>query len=929
MSTLIEGKEHYLHVISHTHWDREWRYSFQQFRIMLVEMMDHLLETLREHPDYRHFHLDAQTIVLDDYYEVKPEKRAEVEQFIRDGRIIVGPWYVLPDPSPVSGESLLRNLLIGMTATREIGGTGITGYSPFGFGQVSQMPQIYQGFGIDSIMFYRGNNRYETKSEYLWEGPDGSQLLGFRIAELFGRANFWVNVYRPVVLNKWPFNWDYVWDERQLPYHACDGDSYARYDYYLLENRDQVSYHPENLPKALETLKEQSLRDATTRHLLYLDGHDQSEPHPRVAQIVAEANRLFPEDQYLHSSLADYVAAVKSEVKDLQVKHGEFRYTNIDGLWLNLYYGVLASRLYLKQSNHEAENALHGLCEPLCSSAWLLGQEYPTGLLNIAWKQLLQNQAHDSIAGCAIDKVHEDCEYRTRQIREIADTEAMLSLGTLVKHIDAAHLPEDSLLLTIYNALPYVREEICSAVVDVPATWKPGSLRLIDSQGKKAPVQVIAEENFGALVKIPREFPLPYAVRRFHLRFAAGTVLGLGYKTFVVQSEAGIRRNTGSLLTGPHSMANAYLAVEINADGTFALRDKMNGNSYTDLHYFEDTSDIGDPWSRKTVQQEATITSLGAPAKISCIEDGPLSAKFRVVVPLSLPKCALPNGSRRAEEEVEMEMISILTLNRDARRLEIETTFENTVRDHRLRVMFPTDLDCDVSWAESQFDVVSRPIQRPDDASWKEPAPTAHPQLNFCDLSDGRCGLAVLNRGLPEYEAVDDTRRTLAITLLRTHRFPLIGADPDTAPEHPFEKGGQCLRVHTQQYALYPHAGNWEVGDVLPQAYAVNIPLHVALSGRPTGTLPLEASFFTIDSRRITLAALKKAHERDSLALRLSNPTDETITTTIQSLLPLQEAYLLAFDEQRQETLTIAGEKILTVMLPPKKVVTIEVVRGA
>ena len=202
-------------------------------------------------------------------------------------------------------------------------------------------------------------------------------------------------------------------------------------------------------------------------------------------QIVADANRLFPEDQYVHGSLAGYIDAVKREVKDLKVMHGEFRYTNIDGLWLNLYYGVLASRLYLKQSNREAENALHGICEPLSSTAWLLGADYPTGLLNIAWKELLQNQAHDSIAGCSIDKVHEDCEYRTRQVREIADTQAMLSMGSLVKHIDAEHLPEDAILLTVYNALPYAREEVCFAVVDVPPGWNAGSFPCSTATGTR------------------------------------------------------------------------------------------------------------------------------------------------------------------------------------------------------------------------------------------------------------------------------------------------------------------------------------------------------------------------------------------------------------------------------------------------------------
>ena len=181
-------------------------------------MMDHLLEMLAENPEYKFFHLDSQTIVLADYFEVKPEKRDEVLAHIRSGRLNIGPWYILPDPSPVSGESLVRNLLIGMAETKALGGQNISGYSPFGFGQVSQMPQIYQGFGLDNIFFYRGNNKQETRSEFIWEGPDGSRLLGFRVAELFGRANFWVNVYRPAVLNKFPMDWTYELERRPVAF---------------------------------------------------------------------------------------------------------------------------------------------------------------------------------------------------------------------------------------------------------------------------------------------------------------------------------------------------------------------------------------------------------------------------------------------------------------------------------------------------------------------------------------------------------------------------------------------------------------------------------------------------------------------------------------------------------------------------------------
>ncbi len=917
-----------MHVISHTHWDREWRYSFQQFRIMLVQMMDHMLTLLDEYPEYKCFHLDSQTIALDDYFEVKPEKRDAVRARVSSGRLNIGPWYILPDPSAVSGESLVRNLLIGTTATRALGGKNVSGYSPFGFGQVSQTPQLYRGFGLDHIFFYRGNNKQETRSEFTWEGPDGSRLLGFRVAEIFGRANFWVNVYRPAVLGKFPFDWTYTWKERQLPYHECDTSSYLRFDYYLLENADPHTYYPENLEKGLATLREQSMAHATTSQLVCLDGHDQSEPHPRVMQIVADANRLTG-DRYLQSTFTDYVKAMKAESGDLQVKHGEFRYPNIDGMWLNLYYGVLGARMYLKLNNREAENALHGQCEPLCTLAWLLGAEYPAGLLNIAWRHLLMNQGHDSIAGCSIDKVHEDCEYRTRQVTEIAGTLGMMSLGGLIQHVNAGHLPEDAILLTIFNPLMHERQEVCQAAVDIPADMKSNSIRLFDDGGVEVPVHVIREEPFNVTVKIPREFPLPYAVKRYHIRFATGSVPALGYKTFHVRPEAGKRRNRGSLLTGPRSMANEHLAVAINPDGTLTVTEKAGGRTYCDLHYFEDSSDVGDPWTRKTVQQERLVTTLGTPARISCLEDGALSAQFLVVMPLTIPKAALPDSTRRGDDEVTLEITSLITLNKGSRRVEIETSFTNSARDHRLRAMFPTDLVTDLSWADSPFDVVSRAIRVPDDSTWKERQPTVHPQLDFCDLSDGQAGFALLNRGLLEYEAVDDARRTLALTLMRTYRFPMIGADPDVTTEHPSEKGGQCLRDFTVRYALCPHEGDWEAGDVAAQARDFNLPLRVALHGRPSGTLPMQASLLAVNDRRVMLSAVKKAEARDSVVLRLCNPTAHVITATLRSLLPIAEAHRLNLEETREVALPVAGGHEVALAFPPKVILTVELVPGS
>ena len=132
-------------VVSHTHWDREWYLPFQLYRIKLVRLIDRLLAILDSDPAYAYFMLDGQTVVLEDYLEVRPERRADLEGYIRSGRVLAGPWYILPDEFLVGGEAVIRNLLRGHAIARQFGGVMEVGYVPDPFGQISQLPQILRG----------------------------------------------------------------------------------------------------------------------------------------------------------------------------------------------------------------------------------------------------------------------------------------------------------------------------------------------------------------------------------------------------------------------------------------------------------------------------------------------------------------------------------------------------------------------------------------------------------------------------------------------------------------------------------------------------------------------------------------------------------------------------------------------------------------
>src|SRR5271154_3144101 len=129
-----------MHVVSHTNWDREWYLSFQQYRLRLVDLVDHLLEILDKDKEYKYFTLDGQTVVLDDYFEIKPQNKKRLQDYVKKGRLFVGPWYILPDEFLVSGEATIRNLMLGHRKAEEMGAVMKIGYIPDPFGHITQMP---------------------------------------------------------------------------------------------------------------------------------------------------------------------------------------------------------------------------------------------------------------------------------------------------------------------------------------------------------------------------------------------------------------------------------------------------------------------------------------------------------------------------------------------------------------------------------------------------------------------------------------------------------------------------------------------------------------------------------------------------------------------------------------------------------------------
>jgi mannosylglycerate hydrolase len=913
-----------MHVVSHTHWDREWRYPFQEFRMFLIDMFDELIKELDRNPDYKYFLLDSQTIPLEDYLAMKPEKEQDLRRHVEAGRIHIGPWYCLPDTPEISGESIVRNLLMGKKITEEWKGQKWSGYSPFSFGHSSQMPQIYLGFGLDHMFFYRGNNNRVTKHEFIWEGPDGSQIMGMRSVNPYGRANWYVHVYRSVGLNKRPFQWDYHWSEGQLPFHPCDEELHG-FDYLLLDGKHTQKLYLENLPKALEEIKSHAVKDATCNHLLYLDGMDQVNAYPRTPEIVDYANELNTGDKYIHSSFDDYVQAVKKNAKNLEVKKGEFRYTMVEGMWQNLFPGMLCARMYLKQQNRQCENKLQKNADTWAALAEIMGMEYPKGMMIQAWKYHLANQSHDSIAGCSVDLVHEDVEYRNRQVRYLADNVSRLSLGYLIQNINNSKFPENAVCMIAFNPTQYQRTEVVNAVLDIPEESNASWFTVEDDNGKEMPVQFIKNYKFGPIVKNPYEFPIPYKAKRFHCAIQVENIPGLGYKSFQIKPQPDQRINIGTLSPKANVLENEYLRAEILPDGRINLLNKENGVSYEGLHYFRDHSDVGDHATQRPADDDEIFTSIGAHTEISKTLDGPLLVQYKITITMRLPREALADRSRRSSDKVEYKIISFITLKKGSRYLAVRTEVNNNVRDHKLCVLFPTGYKgIEKSYSETHFDVPERDIRLPDTSTWKEPMLPYYPQYMFCGIEDENTGLAILNVGLVEYAAHDDEDRTIGLTLLRTYRFPIIGANPEDVSTDETQTMCHCLRPMTFEYAIYPYAGDWNQGNVFQHANQFNLKLRLNQAGRSQGELPTQMSFIKIEPNQLVLSAVKKSARMDSLVVRIFNPTEETVNGSIKFWKKIKNANLVDLNESPVSKADFKGDSV-KISATKNKIVTMEI----
>jgi len=887
--------------VSHTHWDREWYQTFQQFRFRLVRLVDQLLDLL-DGSDFLFFTLDGQTIVLDDYLEIRPEQQGRIRRLVEAGKLMIGPWYVLPDEFLEGPEAMVRNLLAGRRGCRRFGPDPQPMeqicYIPDTFGHVGQLPQIAAGFGQQAVCLWRGVG--DAPTELRWAAPDGTERLLLHLRDSYSNGAL-------------------------LP---PDEAGFIR---TLSAQIDSLAPH------------------TPTSHLLLMVGTDHMAPHAELPGHLPAAEAALG-CRVVQSTLPAYLSAVQAELgaeglAALTLRQGELRSPQR----AHLLPAVLSSRIWIKQWNARCESLLSRCAEPFGAIAEQLdGDRGRRGFLRTAWTWLLQNHPHDSICGCSVDQVHREMRTRfawSEQIAEQVTQAGLLAIAAQVNttptgqsdaesvalpsivvfnptagprseriHVGVEPAPQDEFVVLDEGGQPVdrratepaLREQYSQAMDRDTLTTMVSMLAVSGGQvgaglfphridiwarGDVGHIEVVARHSASAegpdiLTRAMADLQALLAdpaVNTFQIRILepaslelellARDVPGFGYKTYRL---AAGHRLDGLDMIGlvSNPIENEFFRVEADPDdGTVTVTDKETGLILPGLNRFVDGGDRGDEYTFTPPERDLIVDRPEARPVISPQENN-LGAELKIEQTYRLPQALeAQDRSRRSDRWVEVPITTRVSLTPGVRRVEFETTVDNRAQDHQLRVHFPTPIITDRSWAESHFDVVERPIALPTGtAGWAEQPTGCQPQLGFVDVSDGQRGLMLLNRGLPEYEALAGQGQgvTLALTLLRCvgwlsrgdlHNRPAHAGPAEATPE------AQCPGEHTFHYALVPHAGNYMT--CMHEAAAFAAPLRAVSTPAHEGPLPSQASFRDISPAAVAVSAVKPSEEGEGLIVRV------------------------------------------------------------
>jgi alpha-mannosidase len=865
-----------LHVVPHTHWDREWYHPAERFRQRLVALVDELIDDPPR--DDESFLLDGQTIVIDDYLAVRPDRAATLHALLRTGRLEAGPWFVLADELIPGGEALVRNLLAGRRTLRRIGvEPPPVLYCPDSFGHPAALPSIAAGFGLPLIILWRGfgGARWPATDVVRWVSANREETVVYHLPR-----------------DGYEFG-------SHLPLDAAGAA--ARWQRIRAELAPRSAIGVELLPNGADHhARQPGFGDAVA-----LLASAASPDRVHASSMRAFAERLVGETR----ARSDELPVVRGELRD------SYGYT-----WT--LQGTFATRAHEKRLNARAERLLLREAEPWAALAGRAGPS-ARAFVDAAWRSLLEAHPHDTLCGCSIDDVADAMELRIRSATNQAIGVRDDSIARLIGHdaVEARTSPERwRPIVLVRNAAARPRGGVAivddeTFLADVPVG--PGSAAspgLAPAPERHAvasldDAQVLNTEVTHSLTESPRHYPDNDLVNRRRVAVWVAPIPAYG----VAVPGASAARPSREVTAGDSTIENAHCRLIVDESGAVTLEDVVSGRRITQLIQLIDEADVGDTYTPAPRPTTYSIELVGRDAGHRGPLIGDLSLRYR------LREAAGQTSGRVTDIAIR------LVLEADAPWVRIEVEGENRLEDHRLRLRIAGDVRGGAVWADAAVGPVQRvPIVVPAQDAASELPPRTAPLHRYVSRFDVERGCSVVSDGLAEYEATDDG--AILITLVRAVGR-LSAADLPERPGHAgwpkLTPGAQCLRPFGASLAFMMHGPRTaETIDAVERAADdVLLPLRGATLRSALRT-PDTVRGVELQGIGLALSTIKESEDGRWLVLRCVNLLEETVAGSWSVPFDVMECVRARLDETVMQGLS-SIERAIAFDAGPREIVTI------
>ncbi len=692
-----------IHVVAHTHWDREWYFSDNEAFIQFSYHMDEVIYAL-ENGELDYYYLDGQLSILDDYLKVYPNQETKIKELVEGNKLFIGPWYTQMDEFVVAGESVVKNLQIGIDMSKRLGGHTALGYLPDSFGQGKDMPKIYNGFGIEDAVFWRGMPNEVTKSrEFYWTAEDGSKVLTINIRNGY---------YAGVAL--------------------VEGEIYQK--------------------KAILDIVSE---DSATTNITLPVGGDQRAVDRNLKAIIEEANKEFAEEYQIEESNYPHIFnLLKKEATDLPTVQGEF----MSGSVSKIHRSIYSSRYDLKKINDTIENRLIFQLEPLMLMADDLGIPFKRELMDYTWKLILKNHAHDSIGGCNTDKTNEMIMARYKEADQLSYSTVDYLVRKIAESIEG--IQENDLVL--FNTLPYRRTEPYTLEVSTKKT----TIKLFDDQRHEIPFQLISTEKvYAGEVRRSKSDYDEAKYYYIHKISFINELPALSYQIVSVEEQDESATQEKPVALEETMIENAAYKITFS-NGQFSILAKEQGITYKNCLHVEESGDEGDTYDYSPAYFDSIHHLFFETAEVA-IQSGKFLSTMSVTGSWFVPKDLAARKAQKVDTEIEYTLTLSLKNDSKRVDMKLSVNNQALDHRMRLVVKTPVKSQvsyADTLFGIVERNNHDPHIHDWRELGWKEEPTEIYPMIHYANTHDLETSWTVMSKGIKEYQVIDSD---MYITLFR------------------------------------------------------------------------------------------------------------------------------------------------------------------